>query len=350
MTLAEVPTGAIADLIGKKTALTIAFFLIATGNMMLAFSPSFLFLAVSVLVASLGFAFYSGAYEAIVYDTLKEEKRESIFDTVIARINSVQLMAMAMGGLASGLLYSYDPRAPFIATGLAALLGCFLTIFLREPAIDSEQYSWASFINQNKQGLNELRAVFRKEWIAPLMLGVGSLWVLSDEMLETILALEFGFSELYIGPFFALLFLIAAVASQLTPWLKRIFGASRGLLVLTVVMGLSYLVSPFVGLVAGGAILILRESLARNIQNLTSVVINRSVRSRYRSTAISSFNMVKNVPYALTAFGMGYLMDQVTARWFSLYLGVAILIGVLLLFIVAIVQRKLMPDLDSNQD
>ena len=192
-----------------------------------------------------------------------------------ANISSIKLVAIALAGLVSGFLYVINPRLPFALVGVFSLISFFLTFFLREPAVDTEKFSLASFISQNKQGVKELFRLIKSSWIVPVILAVGSLWVLSDEMLESFLALEFGFNERTIGPFFAVLFLLAAAASQLTPVLRRRMGDVKSVLFLVFGIVLTYLTSPFVGLVAGGVVLILRESLARNFQNITDVYINK---------------------------------------------------------------------------
>ena len=74
MTLGEIPTGAIADLLGKKKTLLISFLLMALGLFGIGLTPDFLFLAVWVFIAGVGASFYSGTLEALVYDSLKEIK------------------------------------------------------------------------------------------------------------------------------------------------------------------------------------------------------------------------------------------------------------------------------------
>ena len=281
----------------------------------------------SVIVISIGFTLYSGAFEALIYDTLKEEGRESIFDKIISNVNSIKLVAMSLAGLVSGFLYSINPRLPFALVGIVTLIAFILTFFLQEPAVDTEQFSIGTFISQSKQGVIELFKLIRNYWIAPLMLIGGALWVISDQMLESILSIEFGFSEKTIGPFFALLFLVAAVASQLTPWMRRKLGDTKAILVLIFGMVLTYLTSPFVGMVVGGIMLILRESMCRNFHNITDVFINDKTQSKYRATVISTYNMFKNIPYMLAAFWLGRLMDVYSARTFSFYLGVIMIVG-----------------------
>ena len=71
MTVSEIPTGAIGDLLGKRITLFIAFFLESFGNFIMAFAPNFGILALSVFVMSFGGTMYSGTAEALAYDSLK---------------------------------------------------------------------------------------------------------------------------------------------------------------------------------------------------------------------------------------------------------------------------------------
>jgi hypothetical protein len=90
-------------------------------------------------------------------------------------------------------------------------------------------------------------------------------------------------------------------------------------------MGISYALAPVAGKITGLATIMVRESSSRNLQNLTSVVFNRHIASKYRATTLSTFNMIKNLPYVLSAFALGALMDLITARVFALILGGVIL-------------------------
>lgn len=72
-TLTEIPTGAVADLLGKKKTLVIAFLLEAAGAYMMAFAPNYNIVLWSVFVMCVGGAFYSGTLDALVFDSLKQE-------------------------------------------------------------------------------------------------------------------------------------------------------------------------------------------------------------------------------------------------------------------------------------
>jgi MFS family permease len=324
--LTEIPTGAISDLLGKKITLSLSFLLSAICNFYMAVAPNYLALVFSVFIGALGITFYSGAFEALIYDSLKQDRQQHRFDKAIANTQTISLIAMAISGSIGGFMYAVNPSWPFIAVGVASTLAFFLSFFLIEPSIDTEKFSLDSFISQNRQGITMIKKLFRVEPLSLLLIIVGSLYVISDEILENILGLEFGFSETQVGVFFAIVFVIAAFASQLTPLIIKRFGKNKSVFLTAAIMAFTYLLSPFSKRVLGGFSIIARESSSRNLQNLTSVVFNQHIPSKYRATTLSTYNMLKNIPYLLSAFLLGSLMDIITAKVFAFIMGVVILI------------------------
>ena len=65
-----VPTGAVADIIGKKKTVVAAMFLAFFGILCLSLSSSMVPIFLFFLLWQMGMALYSGAAEALAYDTL----------------------------------------------------------------------------------------------------------------------------------------------------------------------------------------------------------------------------------------------------------------------------------------
>jgi hypothetical protein len=99
-------------------------------------------------------------------------------------------------------------------------------------------------------------------------------------------------------------------------------------------MIVSYVVSPYVGLVVGGLSLIIRSSTQSIFGNLASVEINNNTESKYRSTTISTFNMIKNLPYILTAYFIGSISDILSAKQTSFYLGLILIVFLVIVYLV----------------
>ena len=325
MTGAEIPTGAIADLLGKKKTLTIAFAFVALGNIWMGFSTSVLSLGIAVFIMCVGGAFYSGTAEALVYDSLKDEKKEKLYPKAIANIKTYQLLAIAVAGVTGGLLYRVWPGLPFLAVALANLIGFVVTFFLQEPESDTEKFSWAGFKTQTRQGIGQLfrSPVIKKQTIFLLL--VGFFTVIVYEFMDDVLAVEFGFSAIGLGFLYTIINLISAGVSQLTPLAERKLGVNWGVWLLGVGIGLTLIISPYLGLLVGGLSIILRASMQSVYDGLTSLAINRTTESRYRATTLSTFNMLRNLPYMLSAYFIGSLVDQLSAVRIAAWLGAGLL-------------------------
>ena len=145
MTLAEIPTGAVADLFGKKKTLILAFTLETIGAFMMATAPNFQMLALSVFVMCVGGTFYSGTIDALIFDTLKESGEERSYDTKISNTNTLSLIAPAICSILGGFMYKVNPTFPFYGNAFGYMVGLIASFFLIEPHIDTTKFSFRNF-------------------------------------------------------------------------------------------------------------------------------------------------------------------------------------------------------------
>lgn len=322
MTVFEIPTGAIADIFGKKRTLFLSFLLQGIGLLFMGVSPSFAFLAFAVFIAGVGGSLYSGTLEALVYDTLKQFNKESEYDKKIANINTIGWIAPAVCGALGGFMYVIKPGLPFLTSGALYLLGCITTLFLTEPLIDTVTFSFKNYLLQIKQGIKQLTKTIDIKNQTVLLLSIGVVVVIVDEMLNSFLGVEFGFKEKSIGVFWAVIYVISALASQAIPSYKKLFGEKTAFVFTGGIIALTLLVSPVLGLFFGGVSLLLRSSFQSIFSGLTSIAINNNTESKYRATTLSTFNMLKNIPYVLSAYFIGSLADRYSAKNSAFFLGI----------------------------
>ncbi len=329
VTLAEIPTGAIADLFGKKKTLTLAFFLQATGGLMMAAAPNFQVLALSVFILGVGTAFCSGTLDALVFDSLKEEGKESSYDKKISNINTISLISPAICGIFGGFMYKVNPSLPFYVNAAGYFLGFIASFFLIEPHIDTIKFSFTNFLKQNIQGFKELFKSIDIKKQTILLLSIGFFVVIASEELDSFLGVEFGFNPVQLGILWSVMYILSAVASQLTPLINKVFKGNLLIIFIGVLMAITFVVSPVAGLALGGLSLALRLSLQAIFWNLASITVNNNTESKFRATTLSTFNMIINVPYVLTAFFIGSLADKFSAKNIALYLGVILIAFIL---------------------
>lgn len=337
ITLAEIPTGAIADLFGKKKTLILAFIFEVIGSFMMAATPNIQILALSVFIMCIGGAFYSGTLDALIFDTLKESGNEDIYDKKISNINTISLLAPAICGGIGGFIYQINPTWPFYANAFGYCIGLIATFFLIEPHIDSVKFSFNGFISQTTQGLKELFKTSRVKRQTIMLLFVGFFIVIASEMLNSFLAVDFGFSAGGLGILWSAIMIISAIASQLTPILKKIIKPNLLIILIGTIVAITFLVSPIIGIVLGGISITLRSSFEGIFGNLASITINENTDSKFRATTLSTFNMLKNIPYVLSAYFIGSISDKLSSKTTAMYLGVLLLI---FLFVQLFFTRK----------
>ncbi len=146
--LMEIPTGALADLLGKKKTLLVSSILCFLGvTFLIAPTNSMWTLLFGFMTAQVGWAFYSGSAEAMAYDSLKENNNEKGFEKVITRSNMIGIFVTIITTLIGGLMYMYWFRLPHYAWGAVYFFAALMCLFLREPSIDSEKFSLKVYIS-----------------------------------------------------------------------------------------------------------------------------------------------------------------------------------------------------------
>lgn len=326
LVITEIPTGAIADLLGKKNTIIASFIFSAIGIYIMAIALNFSTLILSVFILSIGNSLYSGTLEAFVYDTLKQYKLENKYPKIIANIHSIQLISPALCGALGGFLYKFDPRSPFFLSAIFYFVGLIITLFLTEPIVDTIKFSFKNYFLQTKKGLQELfkNSFIKKQTI--LLLSIGFIVVIFDSMMNNVLGVEFGIKAQYIGIIWAVMYFISAISLQFIPSFLKLFKDNTILTIIGFLIAITSIFSPILGLVFGTISIVFRYALQSIFVSLTSIVINKNTESKYRATTLSTFNMINSLPYVCTAFFIGLLADKFSAKNITLYLGIILII------------------------
>jgi MFS family permease len=102
----EIPTGAIADYVGRKWSLVLGSVVASSACVFYVSAPRLEVFLVGEIVFALGYALVSGADEALLYESLAAEGRAGEVSDGIARLQAAQLVGIVTGGLAGSLIAS----------------------------------------------------------------------------------------------------------------------------------------------------------------------------------------------------------------------------------------------------
>ncbi|MBD5472739.1 MAG: MFS transporter [Lachnospiraceae bacterium] len=128
--LFEIPSGALADLLGRKRCMILSRICIAISCMIMLFAKGFWFFALSFVIQALGNNLNSGSEEALIYDSMKYTGQEDQYINVYGKINFIievsQGIATVTGGILAEFSYFWCYGACLIIAALAMVPVAFM--------------------------------------------------------------------------------------------------------------------------------------------------------------------------------------------------------------------------------
>lgn len=317
MFLAEIPTGLLADRWDRRRAVQAAIFLQFLGEVLFLFIRDYWLLAIDAVIAGLGFAFGSGALEALVYDHLLSVKKENQMAEAMGRIESAGYIGFIIAFSASGLLVSQaaelEIQTAILLTAISVGLGFIITLMLKNES--------SAF---NPQAVQVKTSLLLKDGVALLRRNR----ILKTLVFFSILTIPFWdyFGTLYqpyfqtiqvpgalFGPTLALANLAAFFIARNIAKIERFFGPRLSILAGILIPGLIYLIlvinrQPILGVVS---VVLFRGAAAMRLP-LFSKYINQQIASQNRATVLSMISMMASGYTAVMGLIIGALADQ----WF----------------------------------
>jgi MFS family permease len=131
----ESPTGYWADTHGRRRAAQVGAALSALSTLLYVFGQNFTGILVASITMAIGYAFLSGAMEALIHDSLIVLGKEKHYAKIASRAQALSLVVNALFVALVPLLYPIDKRLPFVAGFIAYVLLFIIASLLTEPAI-----------------------------------------------------------------------------------------------------------------------------------------------------------------------------------------------------------------------
>ncbi len=126
MALFEIPTGVVADTLGRRVSFLLSEATLAVGTLayvgVAAIHGGLLLFCLAGVILGLGYTFYSGAVEAWAVDALKATGYQKELDGLFARASIVASVAMITGTILGGLLGQISLSLPYVVRALLVLM------------------------------------------------------------------------------------------------------------------------------------------------------------------------------------------------------------------------------------
>lgn len=145
----EVPTGVVADTIGRRASFLLAIAIISVSTVLYVVTPllgwGFIGFTIGSLLLGLGFTFQTGAVDAWMVDALDFAGYDQPKERVFARGQQAGGAAMIVGSLAGGLLGQIDLVIPYLVrAGVLVLAFVLVLLLVHDSGFEPRPLMWST--------------------------------------------------------------------------------------------------------------------------------------------------------------------------------------------------------------
>lgn len=331
----EIPTGAFADIYGRKASVILSLFLSVIGFGSLFFFTNFY--TIAVIFAGIGIAttFSSGAKEAWVVDLIKPKSKE-IFAAYNAKIQAFMAIGLILSGVVGAVLVNlFGLAVIWPATAFSYLISLIFLLFAHEERIHKEIHLIHTFKELLPQAKKSFTFCWRKSTLFKILLS----------NMIILFALNFGsfvswtpfLTQLelpnhyfgYLWSLTAIAMLVAAIASHvfLKPGKERIF--ILGSIILSII--LAFIVIFINNLALAIFILCAQFFFIDFMRPATRVYFHSFIPSQLRATIGSIEGMLLSLQGIICLPIVGFLVDTIGAKY-TIFMTAILLLPALFLY------------------
>ncbi len=344
----EVPSGYFSDYLGRRISLMIGMLTSMAGCLLLYGSSSFTFFALACVLLGAGNAFVSGTDNALLYDSLAEQDRQTEVAAQEVRAWRYSYSALAISAVAGGYLSMESFRPAYLITAIALLAALVIVFLFQEPSHPQEHPS-------TKRPWGQMTIVVSRlqdsalVWIFAFAVGAYVLshvsYVFAQPYLKETLTKAGHVSDTPVvsGIITAVMMVVSVMIGTFMLALRRYIGTIATLLLsmlmqIGLIMALAFLIHPAVIF-----LLVLRMVPDALSRPLILEIIHPRIESSYRATYLSFQNLFGRLTLSGTLFLSAWVtsgaqnVTEATLRTILPYYGTA---GLILLGGLAILAKR----------
>jgi MFS family permease len=309
----EVPSGYLADLLGRKVTLILGAILGTAGFLFYSLGGGFWMFVMAEMTLGIGQSFVSGADSALLFDSLKADSREHQYLKYEGINFSIGNFSEAFAGLAGGALAEISLHLPFYFQTGIAFMAIPAALTLIEPPTHAERRR-AGFRDILKVVHYAMVKNIRLRWnlIYSSILGACTLtmaWVYQLRLHE------FGFTEVWIGGTATALNLLVGMITLSSARLEQKMGKKLTVMATSILITTGFVAG---GLATGATLFFVVLGIFYIARGIATPVlkdyINQITPSEIRATVLSVRSLLIRAVFAVVAPLFGWLSDTLSLQ------------------------------------
>jgi MFS family permease len=308
----EIPTGAVADYIGRKHSVSLGALIVAFAVLVYGSVPKFEIFLLGEFLFAIAMALISGADEALLYDSLKEAGREDERKQIFGKANSFHLLGMLIAAPVGSFIASRQGlNAPMLYSAIPYLLAAIVAWSIREPKIRQAKSESRRYVDIVRNGLSYLRnhKVLRLLALDAVVVASSAYFIiwLYQPFLKSI-----GVGIFYFGLIHALLVLSEILVSSNFERLTKFFKSDKTYLRASalIVIASFLLVAVWPNIVTILILILVGGGFGLTRLPLMSSYMNKFIPSEQRATVLSSISMLRRFALVVLNPFIGFAADH----------------------------------------
>lgn len=321
MVVMEVPSGYLADIVGRKKIITIGAFFSGLGFSVLYFSTELSHLYLYEFLVATSLSLTSGADYALLFDSLKESLGK-IDRKVQAKWTSHFMAASFLGeafaAVLGGVLSMLSIGHVLFATAVFGWTPFIVTLFMRDPKVKkmegSHKENFSLVLKHLFSDSKFLRVLFIN-YVTWSMSTFCVVWLIQKYWEENNLPL------IYFGFLWAAYSVVGAAFNHVSHSVEIRFGAKTTLMASAVLISGASLVMPHVDFLIGICVMALFYVGRGLLQPIFKEGFNHRVKEEFRATANSIYSLAFRMTFVVVGPLLGLYVDRINLMGLFTILG-----------------------------
>ncbi len=294
----EIPSGYMADIIGRKKSLIIGSFLGTLGYVIYSISSGFYGFLAAEMILGLGGSFISGSDSAMLYDSLVGLRKQHRYLQLEGRITSLGNFAETSAAVCGGMLaVALGYRFVYISQAIVAAIAIPASLLLVEP--HREKFKLRPGFSHILSVCKESLLVDKKLSSTLILSSIIGTATLCMAWTSQVYFVNQGLTEEAITPLWVILNLTVAVVAAFASKLVEKMGRKKAIVSIVVIIPSSYILLGSLPLIPAIGVLLIFYAVRGYATPLLKDLANIYCDSEIRATVLSIRNMIIRISFAI---------------------------------------------------
>lgn len=335
MIIFEIPTGAIADLYGRKFSVLIGTIILGITIISISFLNNFYALLFAFAIIGIGNTFSSGAKEAWITDLIKKDKKDFLLG-YFAKSSSMESFGLVFSGIIGALLVKqFGISVIWIVTGISFFVTLLVLGFAKEYFVKRKIKIRGSIKNILKQSATSIRYVKNNSILFLFLIAnviVTFAWNFSGDLSWVPFLQGLNFPDYAFGYLWSAMGVVGIFASLISLKLMK-KGKERQFIVSTIILTIIFLLLIiFVkNIIPALLIFLFLTFFVKMSYPAERVYFHKFIKSKFRATIGSVESMFLSIIGIISIPLVGLSVDFLGARY-TIFLSALLLIPSVIIY------------------